>query len=111
MCVLSVIKNELKLHEFDGAVSEQYDYQYDEIIVYNDGKVYLKLVKWKDPISSWNYTLTSIDLDSQKEVLMNRVGDMTLTDEGMYLLYSPENTRQTIDVYYVCKEDGVIFNE
>lgn len=36
---------------------------------------------------------------------MNRIGDMTLTDEGMYLLYYPENTRPTIDVYYVCKED------
>ncbi len=31
LCVLSVIKSELKLHEFDGAVSEQYDYQYNEI--------------------------------------------------------------------------------
>ncbi|MCR4637124.1 MAG: hypothetical protein K5754_12905 [Butyrivibrio sp.] len=77
----------------------------NEDIVYSDGKVYLKLVEWKDPISAWNYTLTCVDLDSKKEILMNRVGDMTLTEEGMYLLYYPENTRQTIDVYYVCKED------
>lgn len=96
--------------DVDGNVRKVYrlansDIVNNEDIVYNDGKVYLKLVKWKDPISSWNYTLTSINLDSKKEVLMNRVGDMTLTDEGMYLLYYPENTRQTIAVYYVCKED------
>lgn len=96
--------------QFDGNIRKVYrlansDIVNNEDIVYNDGKVYLKLVKWKDPISSWNYTLTLIDLDSKKEVLMNRGGDMTLTDEGMYLLYYPENTRQTIDVYYVCNED------
>ncbi len=37
---------------------------------------------------------------------MNRVGDMMLKDGGMYLIYYPENTRQTIDVYYVSKEDA-----
>ena len=101
---------EVSALDSDGNVRRIYRLAYSDMvnnedIVYSDGKVYLKLVEWKDPISAWNYTLTCVDLDSKKEILMNRVGDMTLTDEGMYLLYYPENTRQTIDVYYACKED------
>ncbi|SEQ00044.1 hypothetical protein [Butyrivibrio sp. TB] len=101
---------EVSALDSNGKVSRVYRLSYSDMvnnedIVYSDGKVYLKLVEWKDPISSWNYTLTVVDLDSKKEILMNRVGDMTLTDGGMYLSYYPENTRQTIDVYYVSKED------
>ena len=31
----------------------------------------------------------------------DRVGDITLADEGMILLYYPEKTTEWIDVYYV----------
>lgn len=70
-------------------------------IAYRDGKIYIDLVKWYDPISAWNYSLKAIDLDSKEKTSFDRVGDITLVDEGMILLYYPENTREWIDVYYV----------
>lgn len=73
----------------------------NEDLVYRDGILYLKLVKWKDPISARNYTLKSIDISSKEEKTMNRVGDITVTNEGMLLLYYPENTTENIDVYDV----------
>ena len=56
-------------------------------------------------VDALGFRVASIRHEERIEYLCDLSRDCYNMLEGMYLLYYPENTRQTIDVYYVCKED------